>query len=371
MQAEDRKLNDEEEVIDAADEQDEITAFRYSITAYGADYPVDALVKRMATKDIVVPTFDPDSPFDDIKPFQREFVWTKSQSDRFIESLLLGLPVPGIFLVAREDGRLLVLDGQQRLRTLHSFCESESKGRRHSLEKVQEAFNGKTYGSLDVEDRRRLDNSIIHATIVRQDEPSNDQSSVYMIFERLNTGGTSLQPQEIRVALYGGPFIDFLQKMNEFNAWRTIYGPKSKRLKDQELILRFFALLYRMKEYRRPMKDFLNTFVSDNRDFQLHDENSMKMIFEKTTTTVLASLGSRAFRLRRAINVAIMDSIMVNIADRIQFGQPIKDLVGLATTYEKLIKDREFLVAVESGTTSESSVRSRLRAARQAIQGLS
>ena len=147
MQAEDRKLNDEEEVIDAADEQDEITAFRYSITAYGADYPVDALVKRMATKDIVVPTFDPDSPFDDIKPFQREFVWTKSQSDRFIESLLLGLPVPGIFLVAREDGRLLVLDGQQRLRTLHSFCESESKGRRHSLEKVQEAFNGKTYGS--------------------------------------------------------------------------------------------------------------------------------------------------------------------------------------------------------------------------------
>ena len=217
---------------------------------------------------------------------------------------------------------------------------------------------------LDVEDRRRLDNSIIHATIVRQDEPSNDQSSVYMIFERLNTGGTSLQPQEIRVALYGGPFIDFLQKMNEFNAWRTIYGPKSKRLKDQELILRFFALLYRMKEYRRPMKDFLNTFVSDNRDFQLHDENSMKMIFEKTTTTVLASLGSRAFRLRRAINVAIMDSIMVNIADRIQFGQPIKDLVGLATTYEKLIKDREFLVAVESGTTSESSVRSRLRAAR-------
>ena len=119
MQYQDRTINIEEEIMDDADKQNEPSIFRYQITAYGADYPVDALVKRIASNDIIVPTFRPATKFDDIRAFQGYFVWTKSQSDRFIESLLPGFPVPGIFLVAQEDGRLLVLDSQQRLKTLH------------------------------------------------------------------------------------------------------------------------------------------------------------------------------------------------------------------------------------------------------------
>ena len=115
------RKEDFEELVDDADEQEEKSPYRYAITAYGADYPVDALVKRIDSGDIIVPTFDPVVQLGDIEGFQRQFIWKKTQSDRFIESLLLGFPVPGIFLVTRDDGRLLVLDGQQRLRTLQGF----------------------------------------------------------------------------------------------------------------------------------------------------------------------------------------------------------------------------------------------------------
>ena len=360
----------EEEIIDDLEDIHEPSTYRYRITAYGADYPVDALVKRMDSEEIIVPTFDPDRATGDVKGFQRSFIWTKGQCDRFVESLLLGFPVPGIFLVSQDDGRLLVLDGQQRLRTLQAFYRGLLRGRQHRLERVQDQFNGKTYDSLDPEDRRRLDNSIIHATIVRQDEPSNDQSSVYMIFERLNTGGTSLQPQEIRVALYRGRFMEFLRLMNEFEPWRTIYGPKSKRLRDQELILRFFALFYRTDSYRRPMKDFLNKYLGDNRDLPPQDAEPMKDIFQKTITAILEGIGPRAFRPQRALNVAIMDSVMVGVANRIKQRGPIADLEGLGASYNGLIDDQEFLSAMESGTTGEHSVHRRLTATKLAMQSL-
>ena len=90
--------------------ENEVLTFRYEITSYGADYPVDSLVRRLKNKTIFVP------------PFQRRFVWNKFESSKFIESLLLGLPVPGIFLSKEpEMNKLLIVDGQQRLLSL-LFC---------------------------------------------------------------------------------------------------------------------------------------------------------------------------------------------------------------------------------------------------------
>lgn len=349
------------------DEPDEPSTFRYQITAYGADYPVDALVKRISEGDIVIPTFDPEPKLEEIEGFQRDFVWTKKQSDKFIDSLLLGFPVPGIFLVRQADHLLLVLDGQQRLRTLQCFYGGILRGKEYALDNVQPQFLHKTYRTLNQEDRRRLDNSIIHATVVRQEEPSNDQSSVYMVFERLNTGGTTLQPQEIRVALYAGPFIKFLRQLNQFAAWRKIYGATSRRFKDQELILRFFALLYTSEKYQRPMKDFLNDYANDNRYFQKQSENEMKDIFEQTISTVFDGIGQRAFRLKAAINVAVMDSIMVGIANRILKKGPITDTDNLRFQYQELISCKDFISSVESGTTDEANVKSRLKAAQEAM----
>ena len=328
----------DDEHVDDLDEAEEVIPFTYSITSYGADYPVDSLVKRIEAKDIIVPVFSWKKPKNDgVLGFQRDYVWPRSKADRFIESLLLGLPVPGVFLVKEPSGVLLVLDGHQRLQTLRSFYRGTIGGGEYRLSNVQERFVGKRYHDLDTEDRRRIDDSIIHATIVRQDQPTEDQSSIYVIFERLNTGGVNLQPQEIRVALYHGEFAEVLQSLNEDACWRKLYGPKSKRLKDLELILRFFAFFYYGERYESPMKSFLNRYMATNRNLGKQSEDVLRNIFTTTVKVILNGLGTKAFRPKRAINAAVVDSLMTGIAKRIDFkGSPITNFAELNRRFEKL-----------------------------------
>jgi len=361
------KRKSKERVQDENSDQETIPA-RYSITAYGADYPVDGLVKRLRSNDILIPTFDPDVSVDeDHRGFQRQFIWTKTQCDRFIDSLLLGFPVPGIFLVKRDDGKLLVLDGQQRLRTLLAFYSGTLRNEPYQLEKVQVRYLGKTYESLDTEDRRRLDDSIIHATIVRQDEPSDDQSSIYLIFERLNTGGTALQPQEIRVALHREGLISLIRDLNDLASWRKLYGRKSPRLKDQELILRFFAMLFWSGNYERPMKDFLNRYLDKNEHFKLQKSDDLKSIFTNTSKTISSCLGARALRLKNAINAAVLDSVMVGVASRLIAKESEPTKAKLKAAHSALLANESFLGAVTRATADEESVKTRLRLAKQAF----
>lgn len=360
--------NDEEP--EDLDEINEILPSAFSITSYGADYLVDGLVKRLGQGDITVPLFsDLPSEGQTTVGFQRDYVWTKPQADRFIESLLLGLPVPGIFLVKEPNGKHLVLDGQQRLKTLERFFNGLFLSNEFVLENVQEKWKGKAYKSLTVDDRRRLDDSIIHATIVRQDEPSEDQSSVYLIFERLNSGGTFLQPQEIRVALYHGEFAALLSKLNENLDWRTLYGKKSSRLKDLELILRFLALHAYPANYRKPMKDFLNRYMAANRALAKHPEATIRAAFEPTVAVINRAIGARAFRPRNAVNAAVLDSIMVAVTARLAKG-PIKDEAAFKLAHQALMTNSDFLTVTSKSTADEENVRKRLDYAHKAFAEL-
>ncbi len=278
--------------------------------------------------------------------------------------------MPGIFLVKEPNGLLLVLDGHQRLHTLHSFYQGVIEGKEYRLSNVQERFAEKRYKDLDVEDKRRLDDSILHATIVRQDEPTEDLSSIYIIFERLNTGGVNLQPQEIRVALYHGEFVQVLQELNETAQWRKLYGNKSKRLKDIELILRFFAFLYYASQYGSPMKSFLNRYMATNRHLAKQSGEELARIFVETTTTILKAVGPKAFRPERAINAAVVDSFMTGVANRLLARGPIVDLAGLKSRYEKLLQDSSYADAIETGTSQEAKVKTRQSKAQAAFATL-
>lgn len=333
----------------------------YTVTAYGADYPVDALVSRITQEDIVVPEF------------QRGFIWPRSRIDRFVESLLLGLPVPGIFLASEtETNKLMVIDGQQRLMTLWSFYRGLLRGKEFTLGKgVQEQFQGKGYDDLDEEDRRRLDNSIIHATVIRQDQPSDDQSSIYFVFERLNTGGTVLQPQEIRAAIYGGAFNDLLHEINKYPQWRTIFGKESKRRKDQELILRFFAFRHHRSEYRRPMKEFLNDFMGRNRDLARLDKDVMRSEFQGVIDLLAEAIPAESlFRPGgKAINAAVFDAMTVGIAPLLQqAGKPDAD--RLRQVYADLLADEDFQMSYQRATADEASVERRISMASNAFAGI-
>jgi hypothetical protein len=345
------------EELDAQDlaEDQEVAPFKYSITSYGADYPIDGLVKRIRDGSIYIPSF------------QRGFVWTLPQASRFIESLLLGLPVPGIFL-SKDDATqtLLVIDGQQRLLTLSWFYEGifHATERVFALQGVQERFDGATYQSLTDEDRRRLDDSILHATVIKQEEPSEDESSVYYIFERLNTGGTPLRPQEIRTAIYHGPFNDLLHTLNQRSAWRALYGPEDVRMRDRELILRFLALFFRADSYRRPLKAFLNAFMGENRYLRRYSAEHITITFGPTADLIDEVIGARAFRPRRTINAAVFDAVMVGLARRLA-ERPIANRPGVVAAYGALLANEEFVALTESSTTGEESVQRRLALASQ------
>jgi len=350
--------DDEENVEDSVKSSSEILPFIYSITSYGADYPVDALVKRLNKKDVFIP------------PFQREYVWTLKQASRFIESLLLGLPVPGIFLAKESDSqKLLVIDGNQRLRTLEFFYNVDFKGRGKgfSLKGVQKQFEGKNYKTLSEDDRIKLDDSIIHATIVKQEEPSKDESSVYHIFERLNTGGSLLRPQEIRACIYYGDFNELLNELNENKQWRSIYGQQSMRLKDRELILRFFTLFFKSNDYKRPMKSFLNSYMGSNRDLTINSKEELTTLFDNTIDIVYRSIGDEAFRPVKAINAAVFDAVMIGIATRIS-EKEIEDLETVKEKYENLLAKPEFIESYKTSTSDEKIVKNRIHLAIEAFK---
>jgi hypothetical protein len=330
----------------------------YTVTSYGADYPVDALVTRITGKDIIVPDF------------QRGFIWPRARIDRFVESLLLGLPVPGIFLASEpETNRLMVIDGQQRLMTLWSFYRGRLRGKEFVLGKgVDKQFYGKTYETLEEEDRRRLDNSIIHATVIRQDQPSDDQSSIYFVFERLNTGGTVLQPQEIRAAIYGGEFNDLLQSLNCYERWREIFGRESSRRKDQELILRFLAFRYNLDAYRRPMKEFLNEFMGKNRHLKVLDAGELRGEFERVIDLLAGAIPpAQLFRPGgKAMNAAVFDAMTVGASQLIrQVAQP--DVERVRTAYAALLEDEQFQQSYSRATADEASVERRINMATEAF----
>lgn len=360
-------VQDDEGVLDV-DARQEVVASTYEITSYGADYPVDGLVKRLEQGDIVVPSFDPayeDS--DEVRGFQRQFVWSRPQMDKFLESLLLGLPVPGIFLVRERSNVLLVLDGQQRLRTLQSFYRGIHNGREYRLRYATKSLNGRSYETLDDEDRRRLDDSIIHATILRQEHPSGSQDAVYSIFERLNTGGSALQPQEIRVALYHGPFLRLISEVNEDPNWRALYGAPSPRFKDQELILRAFALYEDEASYGRPVKGFLNHYLEKNR--YREDAGSLADLFKTACQVINDRIGKRAFRPERSFNAAVFDSIIVAVMHGLNAGAIDTEPTAMRRAYDRLINDKSYSAVTTSSTASKDSVSARLSLAADAFQG--
>jgi hypothetical protein len=354
--------------IEDVDEKEETLLLPYKVNAYGADFPVDALVSRLDIGDIVIPTFEPEVEGDfGIVAFQRGFVWKKLQCDRFVESILLNLPVPGIFLVHQPNDRFLVLDGQQRLRTLQAFKKGLLKGQGFTLEHVQPTFKGRAYDTLEADERRRFNNGIIHATIVKQEPNRTSDNAIYALFERLNTGGTNLEPQEIRVSLYRGNFVRLLRNLNQTPEWQGLLSVRLKNLKDHELILRFFAMLIRANDYRSPLKQFLNDFMGDNQDLPVAVADEWTGRFRATVQTLQAALGNRAFRLTNTPNAAIVESVMVGVARRLESVRRQLEPDAVKEAYDALLQDPEYKLAISRGTASEERVRVRLAKATEAF----
>ena len=346
--------------IVSSDSDESVEVEQYWITGYGADFDVEGLVRRLCCGDIEIPEF------------QRTYVWNQNRASRFIESLLIGLPVPGIFLYrAKGSQTLRVIDGQQRLLSLRFYYRGEfaDTGREFVLQGLgsKSRFNGLKYKNLPAEDRRRLNDSIIHASIIQQNAPDDDGSSQFALFERLNTTSTPLSPHEIRAAIYGGAFNDLLAELNDCTEWRTLVGKPNRRKRDQELILRFFALYHDFAVYKRNMKSFLNDYMNDNRHLQRQSVDELRKLFRSTVTTVLEKLDRGALRPDRAVNAALTDALLVAIARRLERG-PIS--ANIRKEYDALMMDEAFVSSISAGTSQLNNVRTRIRLATEAFAGV-
>jgi len=352
-------------IVDDANGDDTVVPERYDITSFGADYDVEGLVRRLQRGDIFIPSF------------QRNYVWNQSLASRFIESLLLGLPIPGIFLAREaESNKLIVIDGQQRLRTLQFFYDGFFKPSENGdvkkvfkLMKVQPQFEGATYDNLAERDRVTLNDSIIHATIIKQVSPHDDDTSLYHVFERLNGGSIALAPQEMRTAVYHGDLIDLVKELNGDVQWRAIFGQENNRLKDQEFVLRFLALYFYGASYKRPMGEFLTLFAKKYQRTDLGFLSEARRIFLVTIDLIHKSLNGKAFRPERVLNAALFDAVMVGLAHRVAEG-PVTDLAAVKEAYEGLLLDADFSALVSQHTSDDSNVRQRLQKATLAFAGI-
>ena len=348
------------------EKDDSVAPVRYGITSFGVDFDVEGLYRRVSRGEIVIP------------PFQRSYVWNIRQASRFIESLLLGLPVPEIFLSRDFDSdKYVVIDGQQRLRSIQFFYDgifsppgSPSSSTVFKLTGVQQEFEGKTYKTLGRNDQFRIDNSIIHATVVKQDVPAKDNTSVYHIFDRINSSGTRITPQEMRSALYHGKLIDKLSDLNDISVWRSIFGRVSRRQKDQELILRFLAFYFDSENYKAPMREFLTKFVGKNRNPGDAFLEKSSDIFVRTMSAFQGALGRAAFRPDRALNAAVFDSMSIALARRIAStgSAPSPDVIKAA--HNDLLKDPEYVDAVSRRTANEQAVSTRMSKASECFESL-
>lgn len=343
---------DEFEKIESEEEDNQIDTSPYDIVTYGADYTISVLYDKLEKNEIIIPEF------------QRKYVWKLEQASKLIESFLLGLPVPGIFLAKEiNTNNLIVVDGQQRLVTIRAFINNKFPitEQPFKLKDVKDKWKNKTYLDLDASDRKSFDDSILRATIIKQISPQ-DNTSIYHIFERLNTGGTSLQSQEIRNCVYHGKFNNLLHELNELPKWRRLYGKEEShiRMKDQELILRFLALHYNSEIYKKPMNEFLSKFMNDNKNSSDEKLEEYRKLFEKTISFVHDKIGWEAFRPNVVINVSAFDTIMFVVSKYLDKLRP-----DLKEQLRNLFSDEEFKYLISVRTTDEENVKKRLELAKK------
>ena len=250
----------------------------------------------------------------DITPdYQRLFRWTEEQQSRFVETLLLGMPVPPIFVIEEDEGRYQLIDGLQRISSyLHLRGKLSASHRNppiapdHMLELVGcdivPELNGWTYDALPTALQIRLKRAFIRVEVIRKE---TDPRFKYHMFRRLNTGGALLSEQQVRnatIRLLDRRFPDFIIAMSGVPSFSetTKYLSDERRLSafDQELVLRFFALKNRRDRFRHEVGEFLTDFmegVADPERVEPFDYDAEEACFRKTFEILNAALEEYAF----------------------------------------------------------------------------
>ena len=339
----------------------------FNIQSWGADPSVRELITQYEDGDIIKPEL------------QRNYVWDKKEASRFIESLLLGLPIPSIFLANVADDKRLIIDGYQRLTTLVDYIskgtwkDSDEPFRLYNSPLINERWRNKTYKELSESDKRRLRLYSIHAIIFEQKKPNND-SGLYQVFERINTSGKTLNAQEIRNCVYQGDMNTLLFQLNANEKWRALYGSEKpdERMLDLELILRFFAMstpeVYNTQRSYVSLKQTLNRYMSDYKSASLDFLESKEKQFTETIDFIYDRFDENAFfnlqndftKYRKKMYATIFDSLMIGTSIALERGF-VGTNENLNSKKELLLRNQEYRDCITSGTMQAVNIHKRIK----------
>lgn len=290
--------------------------------------------------------------------WQRKYVWDKKRASKLVESFLISLPVPVIYLAVNADEKYEVIDGLQRLTSVFRFFNNQIS--LTGLELLKE-LNGKTFEQLDRIQQDKLESSILRTFEIAQ---STSKDMMFIIFERLNTGGVTLNDMEIRNCLYRGKLNDLIKKLSEFQDFNSAISQKGidKRMLDRSLVLRFLAF-YQLtyKNAKKGLKSFFNEFFHTYRNPTDSKLKEYKKAFELAMRASYTIFGDKAFRLRRnnekgggewapRANAAVLQVVAVSLTDY-EIGQLTRSADSIYEAYVDLIStDAKWVDSVSIST---------------------
>ena len=338
-----------------------------------------------------------------IPGFQRNYVWDIKRASKLIESLLIGIPVPQIFLYEEGKNSFLVIDGQQRYFTIYFFKKKRfpRKEKRFELRKIfdeskgipeailadndffvdfnlqlpeqlparKNRFNKLNYSTLLEEDRIALDLRTIRNIIIKQSSPDDGDSVVFEIFNRLNSGGINLKPQEIRTSLYHSKFYNMLYRINLDKNWRNLTPSQipDLNMKDIEILLRGFGMLVYHDQYKPSLTKFLNTFSMKAKKFTDQQTEQFEALFLEFAR-IMSSLDPKTFYSNTGrFNISIFEAIFVALCEDAYKA----NTNSIKTTSKEKIKalkdDLSFFEATQSNTASAANVVLRINKAKEIL----
>jgi hypothetical protein len=353
------RTEDDDFEVEVDESQEDEVHIEYDIATYPSDFTLAGIVEMWHAGDITIPDF------------QREYVWSIRQASLLIESFLLGLPVPPVFFYIDDENKNLVIDGQQRILStafyFDGFFGTENiQGRRQVFRlqglDAENPFSKRTFEELPSAAQRKLRNTVLRAINIRQLSPTDENTSIFHIFERLNTGGTPLKAQEIRNVVFRGNIVSILRELNRDPFWRALLGRQtlSKHQEDVELVLRILALRKGADSYEKPMKEYLNQAMRKNQKGNTLAVRTFQGRFSVVARFLVDSLGSRPFHLRGRLNTSALDSVFCTVLENFGMISPER----LADGYQRLKEDPQFATLTTIGTTDTGSVRERFRLVR-------
>lgn len=366
----------------------DIVIREYDIVASPNDFNVSSYFSFIESGAIVIPGF------------QRNYVWDLRRASKLIESLLMGLPIPQIFLYEESRNRFLVIDGQQRLMTIYYFMKGRfpkrdarstirtlfnEKGRldpadlenddlfatfrlTFSSDGAGSPYSGLTYAGLD-DLKSTFDLRTIRNIVVKQVRPDDDNGSIFELFNRLNSGGVNLSQQEIRMSLYFGTFMQAAVKMNEDEKWRRVLGGKpDQRQKDVEVLLRMFALATKHEEFKKPLSTFINNFCKNVKRISANPD-----IYEKSLdhyVTCMSDVNRELYLEPRSkrVSVPVLEALFVASAENAIRNEDPNQLVTFGEEQVVALRSHSQFDQFFSGkTTDVDSIKGRIVTAREVV----